>query len=52
MKAQIQSPEQAFNQSAAMFQKLTGRRSPDILFVASCIWFVSARNQAAWIRGF
>jgi len=40
MKAQIQSPEQAFNQSREMFRKLTGRGSPDILFVASCMWCV------------
>ena len=34
----MQSPEQAFNQSRAMFTNLTGRHSPDILFVASCMW--------------
>ncbi len=38
MKVQVQSPEQAFNQSREMFRNLTGRRSPDILSVASCMW--------------
>jgi len=40
MKVQVQSPEQAFNQSRDMFRNLTGRGSPDILFIASCMWCV------------
>ena len=41
MKVQVQSPEQAFNQSRDMFRNLTGRGSPDILFIASCMWCVN-----------
>ena len=38
MKDSVQAPEQAFNQSRVMFFQLTGRRSPDIVLVASCMW--------------
>ena len=44
MKIQVQSPEQAFNQSQEMFRNLTGRQSPDILFIASCMWCVDPQT--------
>ena len=40
MKASVLSPEQAFDQSRDMLTNLTGRQSPDILLVASCMWCV------------
>ena len=38
MKIQVQTPEQAFNQSRSKLIALTGRTAPDIVFIASCLW--------------
>ena len=40
MKGSVQAPEQAFNQSRVKFTQLTGKQSPDIVLVASCMWCV------------
>jgi len=39
----VQSPEGAFNQSREMLYNLTGKRSPDIVLVGSCVWCVPSR---------
>ena len=38
-KMQVQSPEQAFNQSRDMLFNLTGRTTPDFVMIASCAWY-------------
>ncbi len=35
------APDRAVAASAAVLQRLTGRTSPDIIFVASCLWCAS-----------
>ena len=37
---QVQSPEQAFNQSRAKLLELTGRTAPDLVMIASGMWCV------------
>ena len=37
-KIQVQSPEQAFNQSRQKLVELTGRQAPDVVMIASCMW--------------
>ena len=37
---QAQPPEQAFEQSRGKLLELTGRTSPDLVVIASGMWFV------------
>ena len=41
----VLAPQKAVNMSAAVLKRLTGRTSPDIILIASCLWCAGAGRQ-------